>query len=342
VVALRTADIERFLARPDPRRPIVLLYGPDAGLVSERAAALIAGASGKDDPFAVVPLDGDALASDPGVLQDEVRTFGLFGGKRVVRIRAGSRNFAPALEPVLADPPEALVVVEAGELRPTSPLRALCEKSPAAAAIPCYVDSDRELVRLVERALSEAGLAIDAEARDELVSLIGADRLASRAELDKLALYARGEARVGIDDVRAVIADASALALDDLVDAAAAGDGETALAAFGKARAAGVPATTLLGAAIRHLAQLHRLRLAVDRGASPMEVIGNARPKIFFRRQPQFERALSRFTAAALANAIVSLSAANLEARQNYVLADAIVERALLRLAQAPRDSVPA
>jgi len=342
VVALRTGDIERFLARPDPRRPVVLLYGPDAGLVSERASALIATASANGDPFAVVPLEGDSLAADPGLLQDEVRTFGLFGGRRVVRIRAGSRNFAPALEPVLADPPEALVVIEAGELRSTAPLRAICEKSQAAAVIPCYVDSDRDLSHLIERALKDAGLAIDADARDELVGMIGADRLASRAELDKLALYARGEKRVGIDDVRAVIADASALALDDVVDAAAAGDGEGALAAFGKARAAGISATTILGAAIRHVAHLHRLRLAVERGSGPAEVIDNTRPKIFFRRQPAFERALSRFTAETLAKAVISLAAANLEARQNFALADAIVERALLRLAQPSRDSVPA
>ena len=44
MVALRGKDIESFLARPDPGRPIILLYGPDAGLVRERADALMASA----------------------------------------------------------------------------------------------------------------------------------------------------------------------------------------------------------------------------------------------------------------------------------------------------------
>ncbi|HXY90691.1 MAG TPA: DNA polymerase III subunit delta [Xanthobacteraceae bacterium] len=335
MVALRAGEIDAFLARPDPRRPVVLIYGPDAGLVSERAAALLAASAGDNgDPFAVVPLEGDAIASDPGLLQDEVRTFGLFGARRTVRIRAGGRNFAPALEALLADPPTALVVIEAGELRPTSPLRALCEKSPAAAVIPCYADGERDLVRLVERRLKESGLTIESEARDELMGLLGADRLASRAELDKLALYAEGKGRVRLDDVRAVIADASALALDDVVDAAAAGDRETALAALGKARAAGVSAAAVLSAAIRHVLQLHRLRLAVDRGARPAEIIKDARPKIFFRRKPAFERALSRLDTAACEAAIVSLSLASLEARRNFQLADAVAERALLNLAR--------
>ena len=40
VVALRGKDIDSFLVRPDAGRPIILLYGPDAGLVRERADAL--------------------------------------------------------------------------------------------------------------------------------------------------------------------------------------------------------------------------------------------------------------------------------------------------------------
>ena len=35
MVALRGKEIDAFLARPDPGRPIILLYGPDAGLVRD-------------------------------------------------------------------------------------------------------------------------------------------------------------------------------------------------------------------------------------------------------------------------------------------------------------------
>ena len=41
MVALKTSDIESFVARPDPSRAIVLVFGPDAGLVSERVDAII-------------------------------------------------------------------------------------------------------------------------------------------------------------------------------------------------------------------------------------------------------------------------------------------------------------
>jgi DNA polymerase-3 subunit delta len=336
VTALRAGDIDRFLARPDPRRPIVLIYGPDSGLVSERVAAVMRAALGENaDPFAVVPLEGDAVAADPGALIDEAQTFGLFGNRRVIRVRAGAKNFAPTLEALLKNPPEATVVIEAGELRPSSPLRALCEKSPAAAAIPCYVDTERDIARLI----SEAKLSIDADAREELAALLGADRLASRGEIEKLVLYAKsGNGRIALDDVRAVIADASALALDDVVDSAAAGETEAALVALNKAYAAGTATATILNAAIRHVTILHRLRLAVDEGDSLSRVVEYSKPPIFFRRRPKFERALTRFTTDTLAREIVALSDASLAARKDAALAQAITERAILRLARSGKQ----
>ena len=75
VVALRGKDIDAFLARPDPGRPIILLYGPDAGLVRERADALIASAvDDPNDPFSLVRLDGDELSAEPSRLVDEAMT----------------------------------------------------------------------------------------------------------------------------------------------------------------------------------------------------------------------------------------------------------------------------
>src|SRR5260370_7815602 len=72
VVALRGKEIDAFLARPDPGRPIILLYGPDSGLVRERAEALLASAvDDPNDPFSLVRLHGDELSADPSRLSDE-------------------------------------------------------------------------------------------------------------------------------------------------------------------------------------------------------------------------------------------------------------------------------
>src|SRR5258708_37886684 len=112
MVALKTGEIEAFVARPDPSRSVVLVFGPDAGLVSERVEAIVrASVDDPNDPFALVRLDGDTLAADPARLADEALTVPLFGGRRAIRVRARRRHIVPAGGAILrvAPPPRPRV-----------------------------------------------------------------------------------------------------------------------------------------------------------------------------------------------------------------------------------------
>ena len=205
---------------------------------------------------------------EPSRLVEEAHTIPLFGGRRAVWVKAGGRNFVAAVEAVLASPPaDCRIVIEAGDLRRTAPLRALCEKAKFAAVIACYVDSERDLVRLVDDEMREARLAIAPDARAALVSLIGGDRQASRSEIRKLALYAHGKDRVTLDDVLAVVADASALALDAVIDAAFAGKTADARIAIrqGDRRGHRRRHDHVRRAALRRRS-LHKARVAFDGG----------------------------------------------------------------------------
>ena len=187
------------------------MFGPDAGLVRERVDTLVrASVEDPNDPFALARIEGDELAANPSRLVEEAHTVPLFGGRRAVLVKAGSRNIAAAVESVIAAPSaECRVIIEAGDLRKTAPLRALCEKAKVAAALPCYADGARDLARLIDDEMAAAKLAIAPDARAALTALLGGDRLASRGEIRKLALYAQGRERVELADVLAVVSDAS-------------------------------------------------------------------------------------------------------------------------------------
>jgi len=336
MVALKTSDIESFLARPDPARAIVLVFGPDAGLVSERADAIIrASVDDPADPFALVRLDGDALASDPARLLDEATTIPLFGGRRAIRVRAGSRNIVPAIEGLLgARLSDCRVVIEAGDLKRNAALRALCEKAKTAVAIPCYADADRDIGRLIDEEMRAADLAISPDARDALVPLLGGDRRASRAELRKLTLYAHGQKQIEVEDVMAVVGDASALGLDPLVDAAFAGERADAEKELAKAGVARTSATAIIGAALRQAERLHLLRLNVESGASASSAIEQAIPPIHFRRKATSEKALRAWTSERLAKVMAMLAEASLDARRQSDLSDTIAHRAVMTIAR--------
>jgi DNA polymerase-3 subunit delta len=340
MTALKGAEIEAFVAKPGAKQSIALVFGPDAGLVRERADAIIAkSVDDLNDPFSLARLEGDTLADTPSRLVEEAHTIPLFGGRRAVLVKSGARSMVAAVEMLAAAPPakDCMVVITAGDLSRSAPLRALCEKAKEIVAIPCYADNERDIARLIDDEMRAAGLTITSEAREMLVSLVGGDRLGSRSEIRKLALYAHGQKQVDIDDVLAVVADASALGLDAIIDAAFAGraaDVETQLA---KAQSAGTRSDVIALGALRQVFALHRARLAMESGESADMAIGGFRPPLHFRRKSLVEAALRSWTTAKLDRAMAQFSDAVLDARKRPALADAIVERLLLATAQQAR-----
>ena len=335
MVALRGKEIDSYLARPDPGRPIILLYGPDAGLVRERADALMASAvDDPNDPFSLVRLDGDELAAEPSRLVDEAMTVPLFGGRRAIRVRAGSRNFAAGVD-TLAETSirDCRIVIEAGELRPESPLRKACERAKNAVAIGCYPDTERDLAKLIDDEMKPSDLRLAQDARATLMGLLGGDRQASRNELRKLALYARGKGEVTLDDVMAVVSDASDLKLDPIVDAAFAGNAALVESEFAKAMVAGTYPGIIVAAAQRQAAWLHKSSLALSDGTPLSTVLDSGYPRLHFSRKNVVETALRNFNPQRLAGIIDQLATAALDMRKQTALASAIAQRTLLAIA---------
>jgi DNA polymerase-3 subunit delta len=339
MVALRGKDATAFLARPDPGRPIILLYGPDAGLVRERADALIASAlDDPNDPFALVRLDGDELASEPSRLVDEALAIPMFGGRRALRVRAGSRSFVAGVEALAASPPkDCRVVIEAGDIKPENALRKACEKAPTAVAIGCYPDAEADIARLIDDELRASNLQIAKDARAVLSSLLGGDRQASRNELRKLALYAHGKVEVTLDDVIACVSDASDLKLDAIVDAAFAGKPAVVETEFAKAMVAGTYPGQIILAAQRHAAFLHKTSLSVEGGTPAAMALDSGFPRLHFSRKAAAETALRNLSTARLAQVIDQLAAAALETRRQATLGAAIAQRTLLSIAVSAR-----
>jgi DNA polymerase-3 subunit delta len=338
LTTVKNHEADRYVASPPRDVFVFLVFGSDAGLISERLQRLVARAvDDPKDPFQLVRLDADLLASEPANLFDEVQTIPMFGGRRAILLEAGAKNITPAVELILPlQPNDCTVIIEAGALKKDAPLRKAVERARNAAAIECFPDEARDVARLIEAEAQAAGLAIAGPAKEALVELLGADRLTTRSEIAKLVLYAHGTGRITLDDVEAVVADASATAQDAAVDGAFLGDFAAIEATLARVFAEGGDPGVLLGSALRHALTLHRARLEVDARRPVAEVVeGVARYGLFFKRRAAFERQLQNWTSAKLARAIDTLGEAIGRCRREPRLADAIASRALWSVALA-------
>jgi DNA polymerase-3 subunit delta len=336
MVAVKAADAEGALTRLDPRVAVVLVYGPDTGLVAERAKRAARGAvADPEDPFQLVKIDGDTIAADPGRLADEAGTVAMFGGRRAVWVRPTTKNLVPSVEAVLSmNEAEALVVIEAGDLAKTSPLRAVCEKAPRALAIPCYADEGRNLAQVVDEALRQAGLSADRDTRTLLVESLGGDRLATRSELDKLILYCHGREAVTPADLEAVLSDVSGLQVSAVTDAAFAGQGRQADEALRRLRQEGTSPTGILSPLLSHASALLPLSMDVASGSPPGVAVKGWRG-LHFKREAAITRHLGLWSPDGLLALIARIQETVLATRRSADLADVLTERLVLDIARA-------
>lgn len=333
---VKAGQAERFLKALPKSLAVILFYGSDAGLVSERAAQTAKVlATDPKAPGDILRLDDADLANDPDRLGVELRTIAMFGGRKIVRLKAEAR-LKPELVSDLLDggPLEGILIVEAANLKPDSKLRSLIAEAASGAAIACYADDERSLADLVDQVLREHRLTAASEVREHLVSLLGADRSLSRNELEKLALYLGDGKQVAIEDIEAIVGDASELGLDAIANATASGAAADALRTLDRADAAGESPQTVILALLRHFMRLHMLASAVAAGTPLAGALRSLRPPLHFKQQDQVQAQLRGWSVARLGRAIGAIQTTAKAARLSSSLERTLAEELILDLSR--------
>lgn len=334
---IKSHEFDGFLQRPLRDNRLYLVYGPDRGLVSERASQIAAKTGvALDDPFSLIKLDASDLQQSPGRLLDEVNTIGLFGGEKLVWIRASGteKTLVDSFSALAQQPPDgSYVIIEAGDLKKGTGVRKIGETARSVVAIACYSDDARALNGLIDHELGQEGLRITPAARQRLNEALGGDRIASRNEIRKLALYCRGLAMIEEEHVSEIVGDASAISVDDAIDAVLKGDVDGLQHAIRKITASKTAIFLVLQACLKQFQLLDLMRAEMDdRRQQPSQVIATLGRHLHFRRKPLVEAALKTWTLPAIGRELGRLQTAIYQSRTRQSLEDSIAMQTLLAI----------
>lgn len=335
--------IDAFLARPKLAAGSVLLYGPDQGLVRERARTL-AGKCVADlkDPFAVTEFTGAALRQDPGLLTDAAFSMSLGGGDCVILVREAPDTLVEPLTQIFGQSvPAWPIIVEAGDLPPRSALRKYFEKEANLAAIGCYPEEGQNLGLFIREVLAEQQLTLDPDALQFLIASLAGDHQIVRRELEKLALYASAKDanadRVTEADVIACVGDSSETSLDNLVYAVGDGNQAAIDQTLAKAYQEGISPVAAIRAVQRHFQRLHFVRGQVQGGGSIDQALGRLKPPVFFKRKADFQRQARTWSAENISRALAYATENEIDSKTTGLPADILCGRTLMRIAMAAR-----
>ena len=336
MVKIPKREIDSFCRAPGNAIRAVLIYGPDQGLVRERSNLLLGGVvDDPRDPFRVCDLAGEEAARDPARLMEEAVSLSMTGGRRVVRVRGVADSFAPTMAEVLKLPTgDTLILVEAADLAPRSKLRAAFEKAKDAAALACYRDEGEGLEAVVADELSRQGIAADVDARRLLVSCLGGDRMQTRNEIAKLALYVGPGQRAAAKDVEDAVADSSFLSLDRIAHNVSSGNLDDLDRSLERALANRESPDSILAAVRRHLTQLELVLGLKERGANETQAMTSAGVR-HFRAKNALKAAGWRWNALLVHRARDYLFDAEAQCRVTGMPAATICRRALYDIARA-------
>ena len=334
-------DLPSFVETLPPSIRVVLVYGEDFGQVKELVKTISQSViENVDDPFALKNItigSGDESSSS---LYDEVTSQSFGFGKTVVSARIGSENISNELKAILEGPsPASLLLLGGGYLPPKSPVRHLLEKSPLAAVIPCYQDSERSLLGLIRTTSQEENVEISKAAEEYLVSRLGADRLVTRQELEKLMLFAKKTKHLSIDDASCLLEDSGAMSVEELVYAVTDGSYKKITLYAARAAEEGVSSITVLRGIQRHLYRLYQVTQAVQSGKNISDAMNNLKPPVFFAFKSRFQKQLGIWTPSLLERALDLMLETEVTCKTGQMPERAVFERSLFRTAQLPKSS---
>lgn len=337
-------DADARISRPDPSIKAYLIFGPDRGLVHERATTLAhALVPDPNDPFSVAQLTEEDLKSDPAGLADAMAAMSLTGGARLVRVRlSGETGSGPVIEIVTAlekglAHAEACLIVESGDLTPRGKLRKLFEPAKTAMAIACYPDSAQSLADIATKMLADEGLSLTAAARSAWLPRLEGDRAFARGEIEKLILFkglrnqrSEEDSTVDVADIELIAADQGDAALDAIIGPVLDGELATADSAYVRALGGGASAVGVLRALQRRLDQIGSVLAA---GGDENAIMRSGAPR-YGPQAAQFKRQLGLWRGRRLDAARQLAFDAERAVKRSASPADTLVGDLLLRLAR--------
>lgn len=337
------ARAARFLEKPPEDIIGVLLFGPDRGLVRERAQALAKlFIADPNDAFAVTQLTADDLTGNVAQLSDEMSALSLLGDARMVRLRLDHERAGAMIAKIIKDfdtnphKAEAKLIVEAGDMTPRSAVRKAFEAGGRFAAVGCYTDSAADIANMVRTELGALSITIEPDALSLWVPLLEGDRGLIRGEIEKMALYkgygTQSGASVSVADITTLAAGGQVASIDDIITATMSGHVDEADQVFRRAVAGKMNSVVILFSLQRHISRLIEAQGKMRGGDSAENAVRSLRPPVFGMGQRAFMRQLNLWPGGALQRALNQTLAVEKQVKTAASPADALVGRLLMAL----------
>ena len=338
MVKIAPNKIENIIKNPPSEYIAYLIYGPDEGLVRERAKTIaLSVVDDLQDPFNVVDLNSANIAEDPAIIADEIGAISMMGGRRLIRIRDGDNKIADILKSTfeVTDNSDNIVIVEAGDLKASSKLRKVFENLKNAAAIPCYVEDAKDLSRVIATKFTENNIKIEPEALAKLASMLVGDRIMAMNAVEKIITYIGNDRNaVSMEDVIACAEDSSELFMSDLIKSCLKGDIVKSDFLLKRLLSEGIVPVAICRAIYNYLDRIAIAKTYIENGDSIDSAIQKLRPPVFWKEKAEFRANLNLWPISEIIRLQKHVMKEEASLKETTISANLIIDRLIFNIAK--------
>lgn len=274
-----------------------LIFGPETSVVNYRfdmiAKKIVPNLS---DPFMVANLSKERLSEDKGILSDEFFSFSMLGGRKLIIVKDVDIAAGAAIKILFEDRDFAkksdnFILIQAGDLDKSSPLRKACEDNLNFAVIACYEDDERTIKKFIENQLATKQVKASSQTIELLMEKFGKNRQIILSELEKIIVYLGEEKNLTIELADTLTASEAEITANEFVMNFSAHKFDIALIQAEKLFKDGFEAITLIRFLSNYLQKLYQSKVELELPNADFEEIVKSQ-RLFFKTEIEFRKHL--------------------------------------------------
>ena len=338
MTVIKPQGFEAAFGSPSGKYKGALLCGPNWDLLNRLKTRAVKKFASAHPDGEIVRFSDTDLAADTGRLLEELQSVSMFGTDKLVLVDAASSTIHKAcIGAVSVGWSDCLLLVTAGDLKKSSPLRKEFEASPDLAVSICFDQSASELLEFATGFMTDLNVSIDREAIELVIDAVEGNAALLQSELEKLAGYAGDGGSVSAAEAAGIVAGNEAASMDGLIDAVFSGRPDAAVHAVTTLQQQGQQPASVLIALSNHVALLVDMATAMETGRRPDAIVKQWRPPIFFKRHDALAGQLRTCSLPQLLRVAEHLRIANSEVRRKPLVNWPVAERFVISAASALR-----
>jgi len=305
---------------------LFLLYGENLGLKKDIKNFITSEIKQKDSSVEIVTLYENEIINNEEILFNLIFSGSLFSKKKIITINEATDKIIKKINDFYIElPSDVFLIFLSDILEKKSKLRIFFEKEKKVICVPCYLDSERDLITIAQLELKKSNIILSSEVINLLIEKSNSDRNNLRNEIEKIKSYSLNKQKIEIDEIKSLINFSGEYKSDILVNECLSGNIVQYKKIVSELYANTVNQVLLLRILSNKIHRLLKIKEEEDESNNNLDnIINTSKPAIFWKEKPLVKKQLSLWNLNDLKKLIGEINNTELLCKKNPQISNSI------------------